>query len=266
MSDDQTDETAQDPASTTDQAPAEPETDAAPEEYVAPGSPEDLAARAALSDGELSDDFILYLFRWSWFELVQVLAVEGIEGAATPPRVIRVRHAPSPGLTTFATLTNSRFVDPDGREAPNAEGDPVPVHVEYSMICKLEHEAEAWPGIRAVLERLYAGDTFPEGVTGGPIFGNQALGATSSASHVLVVPNRWGFGQQPMRTRTLEMLQLLPITPDEEAYCADHGYSGILGALNGMLFDPTDLHRESIVRRGPSGWLATVGDGADAPA
>lgn len=252
MSEDHTDVTPN--AATTESAEPAPR--------VQPGSPADLEARAALSDGELSDDFVLHLFRETWFELVAVLTATGIEGADKDPRVIRVRHAPSPGLTTFATLTGSRFVDPDGREAANMHGEQVPIHVEYSIICRMEQEADAWAGLHAVLTRLYAGQEMPEGTTGGPIFGNAALGATVNASHVLVIPNTWNFGQQPMRTRTLEMLQLLPITPEEEEYCADHGYSGMLGALWGRLFDPTDLNRDAIVRPGPNGWLATVGEGA----
>ena len=57
----------------------------------------------------------------------------------------------------------------------------------------------------------------------------------------------------------LSLIHILPITPDEEQYAADHGYSGIIGALNGRLFDPADLQRESIVRKGPRGtWEATV--------
>lgn len=230
------------------------------EEPPAPGSPEDLAARAAKSDGELSDDFCLYLWRHAWgHDAVHLLTVEDIEGAETPPRLIRVRHAPSPGMTMYQTLTGSRFTDPDGRLAESMNGEPVPIHIEYSMIVRTDQEAEAVPGLKTILRMLYGGESVPEGTTGGPVFGNEALGATVSASHMLVLQNRWGFGHQPMRTRVLEVLQLLPITPDEELYCADHGYSGMIGALNGNLFNPGDLQRRSIVRRNPAGtWEAVL--------
>ena len=70
-----TDETQPD-AATPDAAPAEE----APTYPL--GSPEDLAARSAKPDGELSDDFILYLFRDAWSPwLVHILTVDGIEGA-----------------------------------------------------------------------------------------------------------------------------------------------------------------------------------------
>lgn len=250
-----TDETQPD-AATPDAAPAEE----APTYPL--GSPEDLAARSAKPDGELSDDFILYLFRDAWSPwLVHILTVDGIEGAEVPPRLIRVRHAPSPDLTTFATLTGSRFVDADGRLADNMSGEPVPIHVEYSMIVRADQEAEAMPGIRFVLQQLYGGQAVPEGITGGPVFGIDAIGAGVSASHMLVTQNRWGFGQQPMRDRVLEMLQVLPITPEEEEYCADHGYSGILGAINGNLLDPSDLRRGSVVARGATGeWVPVFPD------
>lgn len=229
--------------------------------YVPLGSPEDLAARAHKSDGELSDDFILYLFRDAWDPMmVHLLDVDGIEGADVPPRLIRVRHAPSPDLTMYATLTGSRFADADGRTASSMNGDEVPIHLEYSLIVRRDQEAEALAGLRFVLRTLYSGQAVPEGVTGGPVFGNEALGVSVAASHLLVIPNRWGFGQQPMRTRVLEMLQLLPITPAEEQYCADHGYSGMLGAFNGNLFNPADLQRDSIVRRGAAGWEAVLPD------
>ncbi len=231
-------------------------------EPPAPGSPEDLAARAAKSDGELSDDFCLYLWRDAWgHDSVHILTVEGIEGADPPPRLIRVRHAPSPGMTMYQTLTGSRFTDADGRTTNNMHGEPVPIHLEYSLIVRTDQEADAMPGLRTILRMLYAGESVPEGTTGGPVFGNEALGTTVAASHVLIMHNRWGFGQQPMRTRVLEVLQLLPITPEEEQYCADHGYSGMIGALNGNLFNPGDLQRRPIVRKNAAGtWDAVLPD------
>lgn len=213
-----------------------------------------------VDENALSDEFCLYLWRDAWGDWsVRVLDVLDVPGADPGPRLVRVRDAPSPGLTTFATLTGSRFADLDGRTEPNMEGDPVPVQCEYSCIVRTDQEAEALPALTFILESLYGeGTTVPAGTTGGPVFGTPALGRTVGASHVLVIPNLFGFGHQPMRDRVLEMLQLLPITPEEEQYCADHGYSGILGAINGRLFDPSDLNRPSLVRKDAAGvWQPT---------
>ena len=223
-----------------------------------------VAERSAQPDAELSDDFSLYLWRHAWGDWsVRVFDVEDIQGVPTDepaPRIVRVRDAPSPGLTTFATLTKSRFVDVDGRTAPNMNGVEVPIHDEYSLIVQRDFEAQGLAALKFMLTSLYAaGASIPQGTSGGPVFTNEALGTSVNASHMIVVENIYGFGHQPMRDRVLEMLQLLPITPDEEQYAADHGYSGIIGALNGRLFDPADLQRESIVRKGPRGtWEATV--------
>jgi len=232
-------------------------------EFTPDADPRAAAAASEAEENLLSDAFCLYLWRDAWGDWsVQVIGVDEIPGADPQPRLVRVRDAPSPGLTTFATLTGSRFADVDGRVEDSMDGVPVPIRGEYSCIVRTDQESDALPALKFLLEALYAdGTTVPAGTTGGPVFGRPALGRTVSASHLLVVPNLFGFGHQPMRDRVLEMLQLLPITPDEEQYCADHGYSGILGAINGRLFDPSDLNRGSIVRRDAAGvWQALVPD------
>nr|NLI51156.1 suppressor of fused domain protein [Propionibacterium sp.] len=231
-----------------------------------PASTSDAEAAGAVSEADenlLSDAFCLYLWRDAWGDWsVQVIDVDEVPGADPQPRLVRVRNAPLPGLTTFATLTGSRFADVDGRVENSMDGVPVPIRCEYSCIVHTDQESDALPGLKFLLDTLYEdGTTVPAGTTGGPVFGRPALGRTVSASHLLVVSNLFGFGHQPMRDRVLEMLQLVPITPEEEQYCADHGYAGILGAINGRLFDPSDLNRASIVRRDAAGvWQPTIPD------
>lgn len=233
-----------------------------PADADAPASAADETVEPEVTDENvLSDEFCLYLWRDAWGDWsVQVLDVDEVPGADPQPRLVRIRNAPSPGLTTFATLTGSRFADVDGRTEASMDGVEVPVQCEYSCIVRTDQEPDARAALQILLETLYdEGTTVPAGTTGGPVFGHPALGRTVSASHMLVVHNLFGFGHQPMRDRVLEMLQLLPITPEEEQYCGDHGYSGILGAINGRLFDPSDLNRPSIVTKDAAGvWQPVV--------
>ncbi len=202
----------------------------------------------------VSDQFSLYLWHEAFGGRVEVVALDEFAGLLPPVFVARITDAPGPGYTMLATLTGSRFPDSDGREAENADGAPAPVRTEYVVVVRPGQETQAHEALAGLVRAMVKnGVAIPEGATAPKLFSGVR------ASGGLIVANLFGYSPQPMQDRVLEVLQLLPITKEEEEYAAEFGYQMILDGINAQVVDSADLTRLSLLYRTRAGlWDFTL--------